>query len=233
MVGGRLAERETDMKKNLVTTLLLLALVVLVLHPVAASESLLDPDKLNATAPDQFDINFETSKGVFVISVTRDWAPLGADRFYNLVKNGFYDDVRFFRIVPNFVVQFGMNGDPEVSEVWQKATIKDDAVKESNKAGSITFAMSGPNSRTSQVFINLRDNPRLDGMGFSPFGVVTEGMEIVQKLYSGYGDGAPQGRGPNNLQIVLQGNEYLVANFPKLDKIVKATIGEGKPAADQ
>ena len=220
------------MKKNFVTTLLMLALVVLVLHPVAASEALMDPAKLNATAPDQFDVNFETSKGVFVLSVTRDWSPLGTDRFYNLVKNGFYDDVRFFRIVPNFVVQFGMNGDPKVSEVWQPARIKDDPVKESNKIGTITFAKGGPDSRTSQVFINLRDNARLDGMGFSPFGVVTEGLDVVQQLYSGYGDGAPQGRGPNQGQIAMEGNAYLDANFPKLDKIVKATISEGKPAAD-
>jgi len=219
------------MKRNFVTTLLMLALVVLVLHPVAASEALMDPEKLNATAPDQFDVNFETSKGAFVISVTRDWAPNGVDRFYNLVENGFYDDVRFFRIVPNFVVQFGMNGDPKVSEVWQTARIKDDPVKESNKAGSITFAMGGPDSRTSQVFINLRDNQRLDGMGFSPFGVVTEGMDVVKQLYSGYGDGAPQGRGPNQSRIAMQGNEYLDENFPKLDKIVKVTISEGKPAA--
>jgi peptidyl-prolyl cis-trans isomerase A (cyclophilin A) len=220
------------MKRNFVTTLLMLALVVLVLHPVAASEALMDPDKLNATAPDQFDVNFETSKGTFVISVTRDWAPNGADRFYNLVKNGFYDDVRFFRIVPDFVVQFGMNGDPKVSEVWQQARIKDDPVKGSNEAGSITFAMAGPDSRTTQVFINLRNNARLDGMGFSPFGVVSEGMDVVKELYSGYGDGPPQGRGPNQGQIASKGNEYLDASFPKLDKIVKATISEAKPAAE-
>jgi peptidyl-prolyl cis-trans isomerase A (cyclophilin A) len=208
----------------------MLALVVLVLHPVAASEALMDPEKLNATAPDQYNVNFETSKGVFVISVTRDWAPVGADRFYNLVKNGFYDDVRFFRIVPNFVVQFGMNGDPKVSEVWQQARIKDDPAKESNTTGSITFAMAGPDSRTTQVFINLKDNTRLDGMGFSPFGVVTEGMDIVKSLYSGYGDGPPRGRGPNQGQIAMQGNAYLDESFPELDKIVKATISEGKPA---
>lgn len=219
------------MMKNLVTKLLMLALVVLVLHPVAASEALMDPEKLNATAPDQFDVSFETSKGAFVLSVTRDWAPSGADRFYNLVKNGFYDDVRFFRIVPDFVVQFGMSGDPKLSEIWQQAQIKDDPVKESNKAGSITFAMSGPDTRTTQVFINLRDNTRLDGMGFSPFGVISEGMDVVTKLYSGYGDAAPRGRGPNQGQIKMEGNAYLDASFPELDKIVKATISEGKPAA--
>jgi peptidyl-prolyl cis-trans isomerase A (cyclophilin A) len=214
------------MKKNLLTKLLMLALVVLVLHPVAASEALMDPEKLNATAPDQFDVNFETSKGVVVISVTRDWAPVGADRFYNLVKNGYYDDVRFFRIVPNFVVQFGMNGDPKVSEIWQTARVKDDPVKESNKKGTVTFASSGPDSRTTQVFINLKDNARLDGMGFSTFGVVTEGMDVVAGLYAGYGEK------PNQGEIARRGNAYLDESFPKLDKIVKATISEGKPAAD-
>jgi peptidyl-prolyl cis-trans isomerase A (cyclophilin A) len=220
------------MKKNIFLGLYTIALVLLASHPVAASEALMNPDKLNATAPDQYDVQFETSKGVFVISVQRDWAPAGADRFYNLVKNGFYDDVRFFRVVPNFVVQFGMSGDPKLSEVWQEARIKDDPVKESNKAGSITFAMAGPDTRTTQVFINLRDNVRLDDMGFSPFGTVTEGMDVVKELYSGYGDAAPRGRGPNQAQIAMEGNAYLDANFDKLDKIVKATVTEGKPAAE-
>ena len=125
-----------------------------------------------------------------------------------------------------------MSGDPKISEIWQQARIKDDPVKESNKAGTITFATSGPDSRTTQVFINLRDNARLDEMGFSAFGAVTEGMDVVNKLYSGYGDGAPRGRGPNQSQIAMEGNAYLDAGFPELDKIVKATITEGKPAAD-
>lgn len=219
------------MKKLLVTRMLMLALAVLVLHPAAASEALMEPAKLNETAPDQYDVSFETSKGVFVISVNRDWAPTGADRFYNLVKNGFFDDVRFFRVVPNFVVQFGMSGDPKISEIWQTARIKDDPVKETNKAGTITFATSGPDSRTTQVFINLRDNNRLDGMGFSPFGTVTEGMDVVTKLYSGYGDGAPRGRGPNQPQITMEGNAYLDAGFPELDKVIKATISESEPEA--
>ena len=220
------------MKKTLVTKLLMLALAVLVLHPAMASEALMDPEKLNATAPDQYDVSFETSKGVFVISVTRDWAPSGADRFYNLVQNGFYVDVRFFRVVPDFVVQFGMSGDPKISDIWQQARIKDDPVKETNKAGTITFATSGPDSRTTQVFINLRDNTRLDGMGFSPFGTVTEGIDIVTKLYSGYGDGGQGKSGPSQQRIALEGNAYLDAGFSELDKIIKATISEGKPAAD-
>ena len=187
---------------------------------------------MTETAPEAYRARFETSRGDFVVEVDRTWAPRGADRFHELVSNGFYDDVRFFRIVPNFVVQFGMSGDPKISEIWQQARIKDDPVKETNKAGTITFATSGPDSRTTQVFINLRDNTRLDGMGFSPFGSVTEGMDVVTKLYSGYGDGAPRGRGPNQSQIAMEGNAYLDASFPELDKIVKATISEGKPAAD-
>jgi peptidyl-prolyl cis-trans isomerase A (cyclophilin A) len=211
----------------------MLALIALVAFPVAASEALMDPDKLNATAPDQYNVEFETSKGVFVVEVTRESAPIGADRFYNLVKNGFYDDVRFFRIVPNFVVQFGMSGDPKVSEVWQQARIKDDPVKGSNKTGTLTFAMAGPDSRTTQIFINLKDNTRLDGMGFSPFGVVAEGMDVVKSLYGGYGDGPPRGRGPNQGQIAMQGNAYLDESFPELDKIIKATIVEGKAEATE
>lgn len=208
------------MNRKIVTKLLMLALAMLVLHPVAASEALMDPAKLNATAPDQFDVNLETSKGLIVISVTRGWAPAGADRFYNLVKNGFYDDVRFFRIVPNFVVQFGMSGDPKLSQVWQAARIKDDPVKESNKKGRVSFASAGPDTRTTQVFINLRDNGRLDGMGFSTFGEITQGMDIVEQLYSGYGEK------PNQGEIARRGNAYLEESFPKLDKIVKATISE-------
>jgi len=199
--------------------------------PASAADTkkkLMTPDALNEQAPPTYSVKFETTKGAFVVDVTRDLAPVGADRFYNLVKNGFFDDVRFFRVVPNFVVQFGMSGDPAVSKVWQTARVKDDPVKQSNKAGSITFATSGPNSRTTQVFINLRDNARLDEMGFSPFGVVSEGMDVVTKLYSGYGD-APTG--PNQGLIAEQGNAYLDAKFDKLDKLVKATIGSASPAA--
>jgi peptidyl-prolyl cis-trans isomerase A (cyclophilin A) len=201
-----------------------IAVVALATQAALASEALKTPDALDEQAPAEYAVRFETSKGNFVIDVTRDWSPNGADRFYNLVNNDFYDDVRFFRVVPNFVVQFGMSGDPTITEIWQKARIDDDAVVESNKAGTVTFAMAGPNSRTTQVFINLKDNTRLDSMGFSPFGVVSEGMDVVRSLYSGYGDGAPRGRGPNQSQIAMEGNAYLDKSFPELDKIVEATI---------
>ncbi len=182
------------------------------------------PAQLNDQAPATFSARFETSKGAFTIEVTREWSPAGADRFYNLVRSGFYDGARFFRVLPGFVVQFGLPGDPELSKAWRTARIPDDPVKESNRAGAVTFAMAGPNTRTTQVFINLADNTNLDGMGFSPFGRVTEGMDIVQQLYSGYGEGAPRGRGPEQGRITMEGNAYLEKQFPKLDHILRATI---------
>jgi peptidyl-prolyl cis-trans isomerase A (cyclophilin A) len=182
------------------------------------------PSQLTEKAPDTFKAKFDTSKGVIVIEVHRDWAPLGADRFYNLVKNGFYDDIRFFRVLDNFMAQFGINGDPAVMAAWRGANIKDDAVKQSNKRGFITFATGGPNTRTTQVFINFKDNVGLDGQGFSPFGEVVSGMDVVDKLYSGYGEGAPQGRGPDQSRTQMEGNAYLTKEFPKLDFIKKATI---------
>jgi len=216
-----------------VTGLLLFAILITGLAGaplLAGNEALMDPSTLGTQAPDNYQVKFETSAGDFLIEVTRELAPRGADRFYNLVKHGFYDDVRFFRVVPNFVVQFGLNGDPEVSKVWSQANIDDDPVKGSNTKGTITFATAGPNTRTTQVFINLRDNSRLNGMGFSPFGKVTEGMEIVEKLYAGYGDGPPSGRGPNQGRITAQGNAYLKESFPDLDYIKAATI---VPAAQE
>lgn len=179
--------------------------------------------ELNMQAPATFKAKFETSKGSFVISVTRDWAPIGADRFFNLVRNGFYDDQRFFRVVPGFVVQWGIHGDPQISRFWDDATIKDDPVKASNKRGFITYAKTGmPNSRSTQLFINFGDNARLDTMGFAPFGQVTEGMEIVEKLYSGYQEQ------PTSLQgeMVAKGNAFLAEKFPNLDYIKKASIIE-------
>jgi peptidyl-prolyl cis-trans isomerase A (cyclophilin A) len=197
---------------------------------LAADEALMDPSALNEQAPDQYNVTFKTSKGEFVIAVNRAWAPLGADRFYNMVTHGFYDQARFFRVVPNFVVQWGMPADPEVGAVWRDAPIKDEEVKESNLQRYITFAKGGPDSRTTQVFINLRDNARLDGMGFPPFGKVIEGWEIVEKLYSGYGEGGPRGRGPSQELIGKQGNVYLEADFPKLDYIESTTVSAGEPA---
>ena len=158
----------------------------------ARAGNLSDPASLNEQAPAVYKAKFDTSKGRFVVEVHRDWAPNGADRFYNLVKNGFYNDARFFRVIDGFMVQFGINGDPKISAVWRDANIKDDPVKQSNTRGMITFATAGPNTRTTQVFINFGDNAALDGQGFSPFGKVVSGMEVVDSLYAGYGEGAPE-----------------------------------------
>jgi peptidyl-prolyl cis-trans isomerase A (cyclophilin A) len=186
----------------------------------AATASLKNPASLTEKAPDTYKANFDTSAGAFVVEVHRAWAPLGADRFYNLVKNGFFDNTRFFRVVPNFMVQFGLNGDPTVQSVWRAANLKDDPVKESNKKGYITFATAGPNTRTTQVFINFKDNAGLDSQGFAPFGQVTSGMDVVDKITSQYGESPNQGR------IQAEGNAYLTKDFPKLDYIKKATIAK-------
>jgi peptidyl-prolyl cis-trans isomerase A (cyclophilin A) len=186
----------------------------------ATPEKLTDPSKLTAKAPETFKAKFETTKGTFVIEVHRDWAPLGADRFYNLVKNGYFDNVKFFRVVPSFVVQFGIHGDPSIATKWLNAKIQDDPGKESNKKGYVTFAKAGPNTRSVQLFINLRDNPGLDAQGFPPIGKVISGMDIVEKLYDGYGDGLRELQG----RIASDGNAFLEKNYPQLDGIKKATI---------
>ena len=190
----------------------------------ASAQNLGDPSTLNARAPDTYKAKFDTSKGTFVIQVNRDWAPNGADRFYNLVKAGFYNDARFFRVIDGFMVQFGISGNPDVSAAWSDANIKDDPVRESNSRGTVTFATAGPNTRTTQVFINFNNNSMLNGQGFAPFGKVISGMDVVDSLYKGYGEGAPRGNGPNQGLIKAQGNAYLVTQFPKLDYIKKATI---------
>jgi peptidyl-prolyl cis-trans isomerase A (cyclophilin A) len=194
--------------------------------PLIAQGNLGNPAALTEQAPATYKARFDTSKGVFVIDVRREWAPVGADRFYNLVKNGFYDENRFFRVISGFMVQFGVNGNPQVSTPWRNAQIKDDPVKQSNKRGFITFATSGPNSRTTQVFINFGDNSRLDGMGFASFGQINSGMNVVDQLYADYGEGAPQGRGPNQGRIQGEGNAYLTRDFPNLDFVRKATISQ-------
>jgi peptidyl-prolyl cis-trans isomerase A (cyclophilin A) len=190
----------------------------------ARAGDLSDPASLNEKAPAVYKAKFDTSKGTFVLEVHRDWAPNGADRFYNLVKNGFYNDVRFFRVLEGFMAQFGINGNPNLSAVWREANIKDDPVKVSNGRGTITFATAGPNTRTTQVFINYGDNAGLDGQGFSPFGKVVSGMEVVDSLYGGYGEGAPRGNGPDQGQLQAYGNAYLEKSFPKLDYVKTATI---------
>jgi peptidyl-prolyl cis-trans isomerase A (cyclophilin A) len=184
---------------------------------------LLDPSKLTAKAPDVFQASFTTTKGDFVIEVHRDWAPNGADRFYNLVKSGFFDDTRFFRVVDGFMVQFGISGDPAVASKWQTSNIQDDPVKQSNKKGFVTFAQTNaPNSRSTQVFVNYGDNSRLDATRFAPFGEVTKGMDIVDSIYAGSGEG------PNQGLIQSQGNAYLDSKFPKLDGVKHAEIVGGK-----
>lgn len=184
------------------------------------------PSTLTEQAPAVFKVNVDTSKGAFVIEVHRDWAPLGADRFYNLVKNGFYDDTRFFRVLPNFMAQFGINGNPSVAAAWQNAVIKDDPSKQSNQRGYVTFATRGPNTRTTQLFINFKDNSPLDRQGFVPFGRVVSGMDVVDKLYDGYGEGSPRGTGPDQGRIQSEGNAYLTKAFPKLDYVKTATIAQ-------
>jgi peptidyl-prolyl cis-trans isomerase A (cyclophilin A) len=191
--------------------------------PAAAANKakLRTPSALNEKAPETFKAKFDTSAGVFVIEVHREWAPLGADRFYNLVKNGFYDDIRFFRVLDGFMAQFGMHGEPAIQSAWGRSNFNDDPVKQSNKRGFVTFAKSSaPNSRSTQVFINFADNTNLDGQGFAPFGQVVEGMTNVDKLYSGYG----RQNVPDQGRITAEGNAYLAKEYPKLDYIKKATI---------
>jgi peptidyl-prolyl cis-trans isomerase A (cyclophilin A) len=202
------------------------ALFALTLAAPVFAQNLGNPAALNEQAPPVYKVNVDTSRGRFVLEVHRDWAPLGADRFYNLVKNGFYDNARFFRVISGFMVQFGINGDPKVSAVWREANIKDDPVRQSNLRGFITFATAGPNTRTTQVFINFADNRSLDRMGFAPFGRVVSGMDTVDALYSGYGEGAPSGNGPDQQRVQSQGNAYLTQNFAKLDYIKKAAIAK-------
>jgi peptidyl-prolyl cis-trans isomerase A (cyclophilin A) len=185
---------------------------------------LLDPPHATEQAPDRFRVRFETTKGPFVIDVTRAWAPRGADRFYNLVRVGYYDDVAFFRVIENFMVQFGIHGDPAVNAAWRQARIPDDAVTQSNKRGMVTYAMAGPDTRTTQLFINFRDNAGLDGQGFAPFGRVVEGLPVVDSLYSGYGEGAPSGMGPEQGRAQGEGNAYLKSRFPKLDFVKTARL---------
>jgi peptidyl-prolyl cis-trans isomerase A (cyclophilin A) len=186
-----------------------------------AVNPLLHPENLKAIAPATFEVKFVTTKGDFMVTVHRDWSPLGADRFYNLVKNRYFTNVAFFRNVPNFIVQFGMAPDPKVGAVWQNASIKDDPAKAGvhNTKGTLVFATAGPGTRTNQLFVNTNDNTRsLDSQGFTPFGEVTEGMDIVLGLYAGYGERPDQGR------ILNEGAAYLDKNFPSLDKIKTATV---------
>jgi peptidyl-prolyl cis-trans isomerase A (cyclophilin A) len=201
------------------TALQLLFLIVSSAFGQVNRAALMKPAGLKERAPNVFKARFDTTAGIFIIEVHADWAPRGADRFYNLVKNGYYDGCRFFRVVPGFVVQFGINGDAAIQRNWTDATIPDDKVTQGNTRGFVTFAKSSePNSRTTQLFINFADNSRLNRQGFAPFGKVTMGMEVVDKIFSVYGEKPDQDR------IEKEGNAYLTKNFPKLDYIKKATI---------
>ena len=182
------------------------------------------PDQPAPRAPETFRVRFETSRGPFVVEAHRSWSPHGVDRFYQLVSSGFYDGVRFFRVIPGFVAQFGIHGDPTVAAAWENMVIPDDSVVQSNIRGTISFATAGPNTRTTQLFINYRDNVALDRMGFSPIATVIEGMNVVDSLYGGYGDGPPDGRGPDQGRITREGNRYLEREFPKLDFIRTARV---------
>ena len=191
----------------------------------AQSSKLTDPSQFTETAPALFRARFETSKGPFVIEVHRDWAPIGADRFYNLVKNGFYDGTRFFRVRPGFMAQFGLNGNPDIQRPWQMAFLRDDPVTQKNLRGFVTFTTEGrPQSRFTQIFINYADNSRLDADGFAPFGQVVSGMDVVDKLFS------PGETQPDQRRILREGNDYLQKEFPKLDFVKKATIVPATPA---
>jgi peptidyl-prolyl cis-trans isomerase A (cyclophilin A) len=208
---------ETSQMKRLAT---LVGLVCAQFLVASCADKSSPPAKDNAPrqAPDSFRVTFETSRGPFVVQVSRAWAPLGADRFYDLTQQHFFDDARFFRVVPGFVVQFGLNGDPKVNEPWDAKRLPDDAVRQTNARGTIVFATQGPNTRSHQLFINLADNARLDGMGFSPMGRVVDGMSVVDSLYSGYGES------PDQTLIQTLGNSYLDRTFPKLDRIKTARI---------
>jgi peptidyl-prolyl cis-trans isomerase A (cyclophilin A) len=189
----------------------------------AAAE--LDPGLATAKAPEVYAARFSTTRGDFVVEVHRAWSPHGADRFYNLVKIGYFDDTRLFRAVDGFMVQFGINGNPEVNARWRDANIQDDPVMQSNLRGMVTFAQaSAPNSRSTQVFVTYANHPRLDQSGFAPFGKVISGMDVVDSFYKGYGEGAPEGNGPSQEKIQTLGNAYLDQDFPKLDKILSTAI---------
>ena len=191
-----------------------------------ADPKLTKPDQaaLASPAPDSFKVAFETSKGNFTVYAHRDWAPRGVDRFYHLVQAGFYDDVRFFRVLRGFMAQFGVHGNPRVNDAWEPLRLEDDPVKQTNRRGTVSFAMGGPNTRTTQLFINYGNNANLDGMGFAPIGEVIDGMATVDSLYANYGEGAPDGSGPDQGRIMAEGNAYLASGFPRLDFIRRARV---------
>jgi len=195
-------------------------------EPRQPANPLLRPTRLTETAPATFRARFETSAGDFVLELHRGWAPLGVDRFYNLAKNGFFDDSRVYRVLDGFMAQFGINADPYVSQAWKTQFIVDDPVVETNSRGRVTFAKGGLHTRTTEIFVNYRDNAGLDEEGFSPIGEVIEGMEVVDAFHAAYGDGQPRGSGPYAAMAQARGNEYLDAEFPELTKIIRVTMGD-------
>ena len=214
-------EEMTDRWRAGAAITLAIVSAIALLAAQANVEKLKDPAQLSARAPDRFRARFDTSQGVFVIAVEREWAPLAADRFYNLVKNGFYNDTRFFRVLDGFMAQFGLHADPAVQAAWRSASLKDEPVVKSNTRGFVTFTTeSRPDSRYTMIFINYKDNSYLDADGFAPFGQVVSGIEVVDRLYSGYG----RQNSPNQQRILREGNAYLLAEYPKLDFVKTATI---------
>ncbi len=193
--------------------------------PAPSQEEMPKVTQREGQAPAEYTVELDTTKGIIVIDVHRDWSPHGADRFYELVKSGYYTDVAFFRVIGGFMAQVGISGDPALNTEWRAKPIPDDPVKASNTRGTVTFATSGPDSRTTQFFINFGNNARLDGMGFSPFGKVRD-MAPVDALYDGYGEGAPRGRGPAQGRIQAEGNAYLREGFPMLDYIKSAKVSD-------
>ncbi len=177
----------------------------------------------NTLCPDKYSVKLKTTQGDIIIDVKKEWAPIGAQRFYELVNQGFYTDIAFFRVIDGFIAQFGISGDPQLNAKWRNNHIKDDPVKESNTSGTVTFAMGGPDTRTTQIFINIKDNKQLDSMGFAPFGTVRD-MKNVKNLYSGYGEGAPRGKGPSQMLLQTKGSAYLKPAFPEMDYIINATV---------
>ncbi len=211
------------MHRSLHTLFATLAVSLLAACQPRTQSALLSPTA-ESPAPDSFRVEFQTSKGRFVVQSVRAWSPRGVDRFYYLVSNSYFDGNRFFRNLPGFVAQFGIHGDPAVNDVWKDRAIPDDSVRQSNQAGTVTFAMGGPNTRSTQLFINKRDNRRLDAMGFAPIGRVVEGMDVVMALNEEYGEGPPYGGGPDQERINRDGNAYLTRDFPKLDYVVRARV---------
>lgn len=226
------------MRRRVVVAALSAILLAACLHSPGGARALergraplLDPAASfwSEAAPAIFNAKVETSRGFFVIEIERDWAPRGADRFYNLARGGFFDDSRFFRVVPNFIAQFGIAGDPRVAAAWRDRAFADDSARQSNVRGTIAFAMTGPNTRTTQLFISLVDNTRLDSQGFAPIGRVIDGMSVVDSLYSGYGENSGGGmRAGRQAPLFSEGNAYLDRAYPKLDRLIRVTISDRK-----